>query len=95
LAAALAALVTQVLRKLSMCELKIDGSALALTYEHGVLVRGATGDGIRRRYYPKCGQSARPAIEFRKPTLIEVRGEAFTVRVFQQINRAGDRWGAF
>ncbi len=30
-----------------VCELKIDGSALALTYENGVLVRGATrGDGI-------------------------------------------------
>ncbi|MUG91528.1 NAD-dependent DNA ligase LigA [Scytonema sp. UIC 10036] len=29
-----------------VCELKIDGSALALTYENGVLVRGATrGDG--------------------------------------------------
>jgi len=30
-----------------VCELKIDGSALALTYENGVLVGGATrGDGI-------------------------------------------------
>ncbi len=30
-----------------VCELKIDGSALALTYENGLLVRGATrGDGI-------------------------------------------------
>ncbi|MEM8604602.1 MAG: NAD-dependent DNA ligase LigA, partial [Cyanobacteria bacterium P01_H01_bin.121] len=29
-----------------VCELKIDGSAIALSYEHGVLVRGATrGDG--------------------------------------------------
>jgi DNA ligase (NAD+) len=30
-----------------VCELKIDGSALALTYENGLLVRGVTrGDGI-------------------------------------------------
>jgi DNA ligase (NAD+) len=30
----------------SVCELKIDGSAIALTYENGLLVRGATrGDG--------------------------------------------------
>ncbi|EHC19612.1 DNA ligase [Fischerella thermalis JSC-11] len=30
-----------------VCELKIDGNALALTYENGVLIRGATrGDGV-------------------------------------------------
>ena len=30
-----------------VCELKIDGSALALTYENGLLVRGTTrGDGV-------------------------------------------------
>ena len=31
-----------------VCELKIDGSALALTYENGILTRGVTrGDGIK------------------------------------------------
>ena len=32
---------------LYVCELKIDGSAIALTYDNGVLMRGATrGDGV-------------------------------------------------
>ena len=31
-----------------VCELKFDGLAVALTYENGLLVRGATrGDGLR------------------------------------------------
>ena len=35
-------------RREFVCELKIDGNALALSYEHGVLVRAATrGDGSR------------------------------------------------
>ena len=30
-----------------VCELKIDGVAVALTYHHGVLARGATrGNGV-------------------------------------------------
>jgi len=76
-----------------VCELKIDGSALALTY--GVLVRGATrGDGITGEILLKmCEQSAQfPAIEFRKTSLIEVRGRRFTVAgVSTNQSGAGDR----
>ncbi len=62
-------------------ELKIDGNALALSYEHGVLVRAATrGDGERGeeitanvrtiQSVPLRLQLARP------PAWLEVRGEA-------------------
>lgn len=72
-----------------VCELKIDGSALALSYEQGKLVRGATrGDG-------QTGEDITPNIRTLKsiplkvhtaPTL-EVRGEAFLpVSEFKRIN---------
>ncbi len=65
-----------------VCELKMDGVALALSYEDGVLVRGATrGDGqageditgnVRAiRSIPLRLQTAAP------PPWLEVRGEAF------------------
>jgi DNA ligase (NAD+) len=68
-----------------VAEPKIDGLAMALTYEHGVLVRGATrGDGVVGEdvtanvrtvrnvplRIPAAGQGAPPA-------LIEVRGEIY------------------
>jgi len=76
-----------------VAELKIDGSALALTYENGVLVRGATrGDGVAGeditqnvktiRSIPLRLQVANP------PDIVEVRGEAFLpLDVFEQINQ--------
>lgn len=83
-----------------VCELKIDGSALALTYENGVLVRGVTrGDGVAGeditqnirtiRTVPLRLQTEHP------PAWMEVRGEAFLpLAVFAQINQeraeAGD-----
>lgn len=76
-----------------VCELKIDGSALALTYEDGVLVRGATrGDGITGEDITQNVRTIR-SIPLRlqvdnPPALVEVRGEAFLpLAIFEQINR--------
>ncbi|HAN46633.1 MAG TPA: DNA ligase, partial [Cyanobacteria bacterium UBA8156] len=77
-----------------VCELKMDGVALALSYENGVLVRGATrGDGeageditgnVRAiRSIPLRLQTAAP------PAWLEVRGEAFlSWERFAELNRA-------
>lgn len=83
-----------------VCELKIDGNAIALTYENGVLVRGATrGDGISGEDVTQNIKTIR-SIPLRlnlenPPPLVEVRGEAFLpLDVFEQINQervqAGD-----
>lgn len=76
-----------------VCELKIDGSALALTYENGILVRGATrGDGIAGEEITQNVKTIR-SIPLRlnlenPPASVEVRGEAFlSLAVFEQINQ--------
>lgn len=73
-------------------ELKIDGSALALTYEYGVLVRGATrGDGVEGEDITQNVRTIR-TVPLRlnlenPPERLEIRGEAFLpLDVFQQIN---------
>ncbi len=82
-----------------VCELKIDGSALALTYEHGLLVRGATrGDGVEGEDITQNVRTIR-SIPLRlslpdPPPIVEVRGEAFLpLDVFQQINRDREELG--
>ncbi len=73
-------------------ELKIDGNALALTYENGLLVRGVTrGDGT-------AGEDITPNVRTIRsiplrlntenpPAVVEVRGEAFLpLDVFETIN---------
>ncbi|ERN40045.1 DNA ligase, NAD-dependent [Rubidibacter lacunae KORDI 51-2] len=79
------------------CELKIDGSALALTYEQGVLTRGTTrGDGITGEDITPNVKTIR-AIPLRlrienPPERLEIRGEAFLpLDVFADINRERDR----
>lgn len=76
-----------------VCELKIDGSAIALTYENGLLVRGVTrGDGVMGEDITQNVKTIR-SIPLRlqvenPPARVEVRGEAFLpLEVFKQINR--------
>ncbi|MCT2592592.1 NAD-dependent DNA ligase LigA [Streptomyces sp. N2-109] len=75
-----------------LCELKIDGLAVNLTYEHGRLTRAATrGDG-------RTGEDITPNIRTigdiperlrgeRIPALVEVRGEVFfPMERFEELN---------
>lgn len=80
-------------------ELKIDGSALALTYENGVLVRGVTrGDGIAGEDITQNIKTIR-SIPLRlnlenPPPRVEVRGEGFlALDVFKQINQEREKAG--
>ena len=83
-----------------VCELKIDGNALALTYENGVLVRGVTrGDGVSGEDITQNVRTIRSIplrlnlddIELENPDAlqrIEVRGETFLpLDVFEKINQ--------
>jgi DNA ligase (NAD+) len=75
------------------CELKFDGLAVNLAYEHGVFVQGATrGDGTKGedvtanlrtvRSIPLRLETDRP------PRLLEVRGEVIMLRRdFEEVNR--------
>jgi DNA ligase (NAD+) len=80
-----------------LCELKVDGLAINLTYENGRLVRGATrGDG-------RTGEDVTPNVRtiesipdrlsaespYPVPELVEVRGEVFfEVAEFEKLNEA-------
>jgi DNA ligase (NAD+) len=82
-----------------VCELKIDGSAIALTYEDGILVRGATrGDGVTGEEITQNIRTIR-TIPLKlnldnPPPLVEVRGEAFLpLDVFESINREREAAG--
>ncbi|WP_372457062.1 NAD-dependent DNA ligase LigA [Streptomyces purpurogeneiscleroticus] len=75
-----------------LCELKVDGLAVNLTYEHGRLTRAATrGDG-------RTGEDITPNVRTiadipdrlkgdRIPELVEIRGEVFfPMEAFEQLN---------
>lgn len=75
-----------------LCELKIDGLAVNLTYEHGLLTRAATrGDG-------RTGEDITPNVRTitdiphrlkgdRIPPLVEIRGEVFfPMEGFEELN---------
>ena len=75
-----------------VAELKIDGLSIALTYEDGRLVRGATrGDGMRGEDVTANVRTIRAiplALKEGPPGRIEVRGEVFLPRAgFDAINR--------
>lgn len=84
-----------------LCELKVDGLAVNLTYEHGRLTRAATrGDG-------RTGEDITPNVRTiaeipdrltgdRFPDLVEIRGEVFfPMEKFEELNarlvEAGDK----
>ncbi|MGY6529330.1 MAG: NAD-dependent DNA ligase LigA [Cyanobacterium sp.] len=76
-----------------ICELKIDGSAIALTYENGLLTRGLTrGDGITGEDITHNLRTIR-SIPLRlnldnPPPILEVRGEALLpLHEFERINQ--------
>jgi DNA ligase (NAD+) len=92
-------LATDLLEYAYVCELKIDGSALALTYENGFLVRGVTrGDGIRGEDITQNVRTIR-SIPLKlnldnPPPIVEVRGEAFLpLDVFAKINQERETQG--
>lgn len=68
-----------------LCELKIDGVALSLVYENGVLVRGAArGDGrsgedvtLNARTIEDVPERLAKSEKYPIPALLEVRGEVF------------------
>jgi len=75
-----------------VCELKVDGTAMALTYEDGVYVRGATrGDGeVGEDITPNLKTIRSIPLRLRianPPRLLEARGEAYLAkRQFKALN---------
>ncbi|MBM7278407.1 NAD-dependent DNA ligase LigA [Gordonia rubripertincta] len=78
-----------------LCELKIDGVALALVYRNGVLERGVTrGDGrtgedvsLNARTIEDIPQRLTASDEYPIPDVLEVRGEVFfRVEDFEALN---------
>ncbi|QKG83493.1 NAD-dependent DNA ligase LigA [Kroppenstedtia pulmonis] len=79
-----------------VCELKIDGLAVSLRYEHGVFVRGATrGDGETGENITQNLKTIRSIpLRLKEPVTLEVRGEAFLPkREFERINKGKEERG--
>ncbi|WP_406568128.1 NAD-dependent DNA ligase LigA [Caldinitratiruptor microaerophilus] len=75
-------------------ELKIDGFSIALRYENGVFVRGATrGDGFEGEEVTEQLKTVRSIplrlrpVDGRLPAFLEVRGEVYMpIRSFEELN---------
>jgi len=81
-----------------VAELKIDGLSIALTYEDGRLVRGATrGDGGRGEDVTANVRTIRAiplSLRTPVPGRIEIRGEVFLPRTsFERMNREREKEG--
>jgi DNA ligase (NAD+) len=81
-----------------VAELKIDGLSIALTYEHGRLVRGATrGDGVRGEDVTHNVRTIRAiplALKGGPGGRIEVRGEVYFPRAaFEKMNKDREEAG--
>lgn len=79
-----------------VCELKIDGLAVSLTYENGKFVRGATrGDGTTGEDITSNLRTVRSIpLSIREENTIEVRGEAFMPhRSFLKLNEQREKNG--
>lgn len=81
------------------CELKIDGLAVNLTYENGILTLGATrGDGVEGEDVTNNLRTIK-SIPLRlmvdnPPPIIEVRGEVFMTKAdFEALNKEQQRKG--
>ena len=72
-----------------VCELKIDGLAIALTYENGIFTRGVTrGDGITGEDITNNLKTIKAIpLKLFKPVSIEVRGEIYMPKSsFEKLN---------
>ncbi|MGH8792335.1 MAG: NAD-dependent DNA ligase LigA [Stackebrandtia sp.] len=78
-----------------LCELKIDGLAISLTYENGALTRaatrgdGRTGEDVTPNVRTVAGVPERLAdsADYPTPQFVEVRGEVYmTLEDFQRLN---------
>ncbi|OZU87684.1 DNA ligase (NAD(+)) LigA [Virgibacillus indicus] len=79
-----------------VCELKIDGLAVSLTYENGEFVRGATrGDGTTGEDITSNLRTIRSIpLTIKETETIEVRGEAFMPhKSFLALNKAREENG--
>lgn len=75
-----------------VAELKIDGLSIALTYEDGRLVRGATrGDGVRGEDVTPNVRTVRAlplSLKGGPPGRVEIRGEVYlSKKAFEKINK--------
>src|SRR5207248_9411432 len=81
-----------------VAEMKIDGLSIALTYENGRLVRGATrGDGIRGEEVTANVRTIRSiplALRNGPDGRVEIRGEVYLPRAsFERTNREREEAG--